>query len=240
MIKIVALILTVAYLAGVFFYADLDSATIKDLSLNNLGDFLAGVFAPLAFLWLVAGYFLQSKEIGQNTKALEQQEKALKLQAEELQASVEQQTLIAQATREQLKHLLDEAKRNYNKEKINAQPIFTIPRDACEPVKSNNGFIYNFEITNARNAISDVSISLMPEQLLDERWRLLSPAIFPNWGEDHIKPIEFIYSSDKTPTKGAALAIDIDFIDAIGEDSRVTFEGEIDNYGNLRNLRQVS
>lgn len=39
MIKIVALILTVAYLAGVFFYADLDSGTIKDLSLHRLGNF---------------------------------------------------------------------------------------------------------------------------------------------------------------------------------------------------------
>ena len=40
------------------------------MNLNEFGDFLAGVFAPLAFFWLVIGYF-QSKE-------------ALELQAKEL------------------------------------------------------------------------------------------------------------------------------------------------------------
>lgn len=32
-------------------------------NLNELGDFLAGVFTPLAFGWLVYGYLLQSKEL---------------------------------------------------------------------------------------------------------------------------------------------------------------------------------
>jgi len=34
-----------------------------DWSLNHLGDFLAGVFAPLAVFWFVLGFFLQIKEI---------------------------------------------------------------------------------------------------------------------------------------------------------------------------------
>lgn len=40
----------------------------------DLGDFLQGVFAPLAFLWLVLGHFLQQSEITANTRALELQE----------------------------------------------------------------------------------------------------------------------------------------------------------------------
>lgn len=40
----------------------------------DLGDFLQGVFAPLAFLWLVLGHFLQQSEITANTRALEMQE----------------------------------------------------------------------------------------------------------------------------------------------------------------------
>lgn len=43
------------------------------LTSNELGDFLAGVFAPLAFLFLYLGYLQQGKELKQNTKALELQ-----------------------------------------------------------------------------------------------------------------------------------------------------------------------
>lgn len=43
------------------------------LSSNELGDFLAGVFAPLAFLFLYLGYKQQGKELQQNTEALQQQ-----------------------------------------------------------------------------------------------------------------------------------------------------------------------
>lgn len=60
-------------------------------SLNELGDFLAGIFAPVAFLWLVLGYVQQGKQLEQNTKALEQQEKALQLQIDEMKESVKQQ-----------------------------------------------------------------------------------------------------------------------------------------------------
>ncbi|MEG1082590.1 MAG: hypothetical protein RSE44_29070, partial [Pseudomonas sp.] len=43
------------------------------LPLNELGDFAAGVFAPLAFLWLVLGYRQQGKELSASAKALEEQ-----------------------------------------------------------------------------------------------------------------------------------------------------------------------
>lgn len=40
------------------------------LDLNEFGDFLAGTFAPLAFLWLVLAVILQSKELGEQRRAL--------------------------------------------------------------------------------------------------------------------------------------------------------------------------
>lgn len=66
-----------------------DAASI--MTFNEWGDFFAGASAPLAFLWLVIGYFQQGEELSQNTKALEQQERALQLQVDELRQSVEQQ-----------------------------------------------------------------------------------------------------------------------------------------------------
>ena len=44
----------------------------REKDLNEVGDFLAGFFTPLAFAWLVYGYFLQSRELG-----LQRQELAL-------------------------------------------------------------------------------------------------------------------------------------------------------------------
>ncbi len=49
---------------------------------DEIGNFLEGAFAPLAFLWLVIGYFLQQKELQQNTEAL-------RLQAEQMAESVQ-------------------------------------------------------------------------------------------------------------------------------------------------------
>ncbi len=53
------------------------------LSVERMGSFLEGAFAPLAFLWLVIGYFLQKKELRQNTDAM-------KMQFIEIQKSAEQ------------------------------------------------------------------------------------------------------------------------------------------------------
>ncbi len=42
----------------------------------DIGSFLEGAFAPLAFLWLVIGHFMQQKEITANTRAISLQEES--------------------------------------------------------------------------------------------------------------------------------------------------------------------
>jgi hypothetical protein len=42
----------------------------EGLPLDALGSFLEGAFAPLAFLWLVIGLFIQQQELANNTDAL--------------------------------------------------------------------------------------------------------------------------------------------------------------------------
>lgn len=42
----------------------------------DIGSFLEGAFAPLAFLWLVIGHFMQQKEISANTRAIKLQERS--------------------------------------------------------------------------------------------------------------------------------------------------------------------
>jgi hypothetical protein len=70
-------------------------ADLCTMELNQWGDFFAGVFAPLAFLWLVLGYLQQGDELRLSTDAL-------RLQARELSLSVLQQRELVAATREQV------------------------------------------------------------------------------------------------------------------------------------------
>ncbi|MEE4359944.1 MAG: hypothetical protein V2I63_00320 [Pseudomonadales bacterium] len=64
-----------------------------DQPADVLGSFLEGAFAPLAFLWLVIGYFLQQKELSQNTDALRRQLREVQRTAE--QAVIQSRTIAA-------------------------------------------------------------------------------------------------------------------------------------------------
>ena len=63
------------------------------LDAERMGNFLEGAFAPLAFLWLVIGYFLQQKELEQNTEALRAQ--AVEIQRTAEQAVIQSENLAA-------------------------------------------------------------------------------------------------------------------------------------------------
>jgi len=116
---------------AILLYSDWNNA-IK-MGFNEWGDFFAGASAPLAFLWLVIGYFQQGEELNQNTKALEHQEKALQQQVDELKQSVEQQGNLALAQKKQteistlmakleaLNHMLDSIERQIARTKKSAK-----------------------------------------------------------------------------------------------------------------------
>lgn len=63
-----------------------------DLPADQMGSFLEGAFAPLAFLWLVIGYFLQQAELQQNTAALNAQAREIERAGE--QAAIQSQKMI--------------------------------------------------------------------------------------------------------------------------------------------------
>ncbi|MEZ5571854.1 MAG: hypothetical protein R3E64_07490 [Halioglobus sp.] len=60
-----------AYLIGI-----VGSDNFIHLPTADIGSFLEGAFAPLAFLWLVIGHFMQQKEISANTRAIKLQEQS--------------------------------------------------------------------------------------------------------------------------------------------------------------------
>ena len=85
----IGLALTALYLVGLVIYLWLQGQNPADLRLNELGDFLGGVSSPLAFLWLVLGFFQQSREIRLSGKALQ-------LQAAEMRRSVDEHRRLAE------------------------------------------------------------------------------------------------------------------------------------------------
>ena len=79
----------------------------QDLTLDVIGNFLEGAFAPLAFLWLVLGLFMQQRELASNTEILrrtsEQSEKQTQaIAATEMNARQETFFKIAESVKHQL------------------------------------------------------------------------------------------------------------------------------------------
>ena len=69
---------TVLWLGGAVWFALHKVDQWPNMGLNAWGDFFAGAVAPIAFLWLMIGYFQQGFEIRQNTLQLCLQYDALK------------------------------------------------------------------------------------------------------------------------------------------------------------------
>jgi hypothetical protein len=112
---IVAIIATTIWIASGAILVSLRIDEVKSLQLNAVGDFLAGFFSPIAFLWLVFGYFQQGEELSLNTQALE-------LQVKELRRSVEHQRDLVDITREDLQLSKNEFERERDESIRNAQP----------------------------------------------------------------------------------------------------------------------
>lgn len=94
-----AMTITIVWLVAMAMYISrsIGWANIGDAPMEIMGNFLEGAFAPLAFLWLVVGYFLQQKELMQNTDAI-------KMQYVEIQKSADQAVIQSEAIRAQELH----------------------------------------------------------------------------------------------------------------------------------------
>lgn len=82
--------LSILYITIIFLFRGNDVWDLLQAGdLNELGDFLAGFFTPLAFGWLVYGYLLQSKELRLQREELALTRDQLGKQTKLLQEQVE-------------------------------------------------------------------------------------------------------------------------------------------------------
>ncbi|PKA72567.1 hypothetical protein ATI02_5638 [Pseudomonas baetica] len=97
LLALIGIALTVLYAVFSWWLIGDRVHTLQSMDLNEVGDFLAGAFGPVAILWLVLGYFQQGIELRQGTAALN-------FQGEELRNAVEQQRLLATVSLKTLEH----------------------------------------------------------------------------------------------------------------------------------------
>ncbi len=127
------------------------------LTPNTVGDFLAGMMAPVAFLWLILGYYQQGQELKQNTKALMLQEQALSQQAEELQESVEQQRRLVEVTQRQV--AITEQTLRLERVKLTKISQMKLRIGASQVNKISSGMRVLFHLTNTGHTVTSVRLA---------------------------------------------------------------------------------
>lgn len=114
------LVASVLYAGTLGIYAWSVWASMRAMSPDEFATFLSGVFAPLAFLWLVLGFRQQGDELQNSANALW-------LQGEELRNSVEQQRALVEVSREQLSAEYTQRLKQEEDEDRAAQPQIIAP-----------------------------------------------------------------------------------------------------------------
>lgn len=115
---------------------------------NEWGDFFAGFFAPLAFLWLVLGYMQQGQELQLSTQAL-------LLQADELRNSVQQQKELVEVTRLQVESDRETLQLERISRREAAQPRFVLTNHGGS-FSGDGKSSYSIAIANAGNTATRV------------------------------------------------------------------------------------
>jgi hypothetical protein len=114
------IVVSVLYVVGLTIYSAFVWRNMLAMKPDEFATFLSGVFAPLAFLWLVLGFRQQGDELQNSARALW-------LQGEELRNSVEQQRQLVEVSREQLNSELEDRLRAEAEADRAAQPQLLMP-----------------------------------------------------------------------------------------------------------------
>jgi hypothetical protein len=121
--------------------------------MNAWGDFFAGFFAPLAFLWLVLGYLQQGEELKHSTEAL-------RLQAEELRNSVEQQSQLVAVSKEQMRQEYEALQEERELRRDAARPKF-VPQYSGTVI-GTGGVEHKLKIVNVGNTATKFRMYFEP------------------------------------------------------------------------------
>jgi hypothetical protein len=197
--------LTAAYLwFGYHLFGD-RLASVKQMPLNEVGDFLAGVFGPIAILWLILGFFRQGVELRQNSNALRQQ-------AEELAHSVEQQKQLVEVSRQQVAAELDTIAFERDRTRRAALPVL-VPQGVGASFSDGNAN-YTAHFINVGSTCTSVLF------LFDPAMKKAEPDQVPTWQRGESITLHFAYH---TPGAESGARLVVKFLDAAAQPGELVF-----------------
>lgn len=197
-------LLTALYIAAVAAWCAWHWPELIKADASKLGTFLGGVFSPIAFLWLVLGYFQQGEELRQNTRALE-------LQAEELKHSVQHQAELVEVTRSQLQADISRLEQEQERVAQAAKPKLRF--DSGGSTTSGGRIEMRLLGHNVGNNILDVTLSFDPDIRL-------TPQRITYWNRGETKQFNWALPQFEGPEE---VIMSIDYVDASGTPGRTQF-----------------
>ncbi|SFA65594.1 hypothetical protein [Metapseudomonas otitidis] len=154
LLSMIGIVISLLYLGFAYWLIGDRLPQLQTMELNALGDFFAGIFGPLAILWLILGFFQQGVELKQGTKAL-------LLQAEELRNSVEQQAIMASAATQQIQAQMRAVEIQEEARKKAISPSFSF--ETGNRWQSTEGIINTQTVlANRGHVVWDVRLKLSP------------------------------------------------------------------------------
>lgn len=178
--------------------------------LNEWGDFCAGFFSPLAFLWLVLGYLQQGEELQHSTRAL-------LLQAEELKNSVEQQSQLVAVSKEQVQHEREALAREAERNREAGLPLL-MPQSGTI-TRSGGMTRYSCSLVNLRGTASAITLNCHPQ--IVQPSRIYRELLI----KDQVVAFEVVFSVQKKTT------VTVTYTDSFGQPGAITFAMEENSDG---------
>lgn len=159
--------LTLLYVGVLASYCVGQWTEIRGMQPNNLGDFLAGAFSPMAFAWLVLGFIQQGIELRQNSAALILQTEELRSASTHAGAMVELQRKEFELRIQELEEVRQKAdaaqvattKRREEQEVRNMQPQFSFNLAQRDYQKRH---VAKSDLTNHGPSCTHVKIVMAP------------------------------------------------------------------------------
>lgn len=194
-------------------------ATIQEMELNDVGDFLGGAFAPLAFLWLVLGFLQQGIELRQNSAALRLQAKELHTAA----AHAGDMVTVARADLEANTRAIDAQTREMERQRAEAAEavkprIFFIPQGGSFGTSNQ----WRFAIANGGRECSEVSMRFSETTSLQ-----VEPPEIPHLPKGSHPNLRF----HLTPPKNMQTMLTVDYVDYNNVPGSADFLVRIDGHG---------
>lgn len=204
-------VITICYSAVIFWLISNRTGQLITMKLSELGDFLAGVFGPLAIFWLILGFLQQGKELKQSTTALE-------LQAVELNNSVQQQKQLVEVARQQMGAEIESLKYERQRQNDLAKPNF---------IFAGSGGIHNHTgLSKLKVSAQNTGGVIAHVLVTTDRNIKLTPEVIPLWETNKTYMFKWEYKQGDPEDLSGIL---IQYTDRLGNKGEDMFEILINN-----------